>query len=152
MNKLPKIVGETQINKVVKVEFIRDGGTHVVDVVVEKPSSNDPFDNSVDSKVKDSKSILGMHVQPLTPNLRKLYNISEEEKKGVVITKIDRNSIAGLIGVKPGDVVVQVNKHEIASESDFEKSLEKLKKDGKGSAVLLVSRGGNTSFITISLN
>ena len=73
--------------------------------------------------------------------------------KGVVITGVDPNSAAAEKRIAPGMVIVEVQQEPVASAADLQKRLDKLKKDGKKSVVLLsISKDGDPSFVALSLN
>lgn len=159
MNKLPRMVAETPLNKKVNIEVFRDNKYLTLSTLIEKPSNDDPFsedqedeseDSSGDDKDKQSKGILGITVKSLTPEIRRMYGLSDSDK-GVVVISVDRGSVASFVGMKPGDLIITVNNKPINSSNEFNKALEKLKSDGKGKAMMLVSRKGNTSYITIEV-
>ena len=54
-------------------------------------------------------------------------------------------------GIRAGDVILSVNYKAINSVDDFEKAFDDMKRKGKGSAVILVSRKGVNTFIGIEL-
>ena len=72
--------------------------------------------------------------------------------KGVVITGIDPGSAAAEKRLAPGAVIVELQQQPIATAADFMARLDKLKKEGKKAAVLLVANGdGDTTFVALSL-
>lgn len=155
-NKLPRIVGETPINKKVELELFRDGKLQKLQVIVLKPESDDPFNtdtsinksnNNID---KNSKEVLGVKISNLNDELRKFYGI-DSSIKGVVITDIDKSSILAFTGIRAGDVVLNVNQKTILKIDDFEKAFDDIKRKGKGSAMILISRRGINQFIGIEL-
>ena len=160
MNKLPRIVAETTVNKKVAIEVFRDNKYITLNTVIEKPTSADPFSEDGDEDSEDSddngdgkggsKGALGMAVKNLTPETRRTYGIADSEK-GVVVSNVSRGSVASFAGIKQGDLIISINKKPLNSSSDFDNSLNKLKSDGKGKAMLLVSRKGSTSYVTIEI-
>ncbi|KUK13318.1 MAG: DegQ family serine endoprotease [Synergistetes bacterium] len=95
---------------------------------------------------KISEETIGIRVSDITPELRRKYDITE--KHGVVITYVDPNSPADVADLREGDVILEVNGREIRDVQDWEEAVSGL---GKGSIVFLVSRSGNTFFVSISL-
>jgi serine protease Do len=97
------------------------------------------------------KRALGLDLANLTDDLRKEHKI-KETVKGVVITKVDPNSAAAEKRLQPGMVIAEVQQEPVATANDLQARLDKLKKDGKKSVVLLViSRDGDPSFVALSL-
>jgi serine protease Do len=89
-------------------------------------------------------------VANLTDETRRMYSI-DSSSKGVVVTDIEKNSIMAFTGVRAGDVIITVNSKTINNIDDFEKAFDEIKRKGKGSAAILVSRKGVNQFIGIEL-
>ena len=58
--------------------------------------------------------------------------------KGVVITSVDANSSAAEKRLVPGTVVVSVQQQPVNTAAELQDRIEKLRKEGKKNAVLLV--------------
>ncbi len=95
-------------------------------------------------------SVMGMSVKGLTPENRRTYGL-DADIKGVVITNVDMNSDGGQKGLKPGDVIVLADQRPIASQADFAKVVDELKKAGRPSILLLISRDGRNLPLPLSL-
>jgi serine protease Do len=97
------------------------------------------------------KRALGLDLANLTDDLRKEHKI-KDSVKGVVITRVDPNSAAAEKRLQPGMVIAEVQQEPVATANDLQTRLDKLKKDGKKSVVLLViSPDGDPSFVALSL-
>ena len=87
----------------------------------------------------------------LTDDLRKKHNI-KDKVKGVLITGVDPNSPASDKRLVPGMVIAEVQQQPVANAAELQQRIEKLKKDGKKAAVLLVGTpDGYPSFVALSL-
>ena len=84
------------------------------------------------------KKTLGLELASLSDDLRKKYKI-KDTVKGVVITGVDANSPAADKRLSAGDVIVEIAQEAVASADDFQAKIDKLKKDGRKSALLLVA-------------
>ncbi len=94
------------------------------------------------------ESLLHFSVDNLSQSLAEKYGL-DNSVKGVVVTKIGRNSAAFQAGLKDGDVIVAANRHQVGSVSEFDKALEGTK---KGDTVLLrVVRGNNMFFVAFEV-
>jgi len=93
------------------------------------------------------KRLLGISIDPLSPNIREQYRISARE--GVVISEISPSAYLAQIGVLAGDVIRQVDDETISSVDDFQKAI--IKSRQKKTLVLLVQRGGQGYYITVKL-
>ena len=88
-----------------------------------------------------------MRVQNLTPELSR--QLGYEEMSGVVITDVLRGSEAARRGLRPRDLVQEVNRRPVKTVSDFEEAIGKL--EGEEAVLLLVRRGNMTRFIGLKL-
>ncbi len=69
------------------------------------------------------------------------------ESEGVVISDVQRGSIAGIAGLKPGDIILEIDKTEIATLAEYSKVIEGIK---PGDTVLFqVMRGNNTLYSAV---
>jgi serine protease Do len=98
------------------------------------------------------KKALGLDLANLTADLRKKHKIKDKVKGGVVITGVDANSPAAEKRLAPGMVIAEVQQQPVATAADLQTRIDKLKKDGKKSVVLLVvSPDGDPTFVALSL-
>jgi serine protease Do len=97
------------------------------------------------------KKALGLDLANISEELRKRYKI-KDTVKGVVITAIDPSSAAAEKRLSAGDVIVEVAQEAVANADDFQKKIDKLKKDGRKSALLLVANAaGELRFVALGL-
>lgn len=81
---------------------------------------------------------LGLTVKSVTKELAKEYGI--EMIEGVVVTEVVRDSIAAENGIRPGDVITEVNKQPVATPREFREAL-KNSSSRKGVVLNLNSQG-----------
>jgi serine protease Do len=156
MRDLPKIVADTPVGKDVEVVVIRKGKEEKVSVKLgrledEKQAALDTKKDAVPDVKPVVKKALGLDLANLTDELRKKHNI-KDKVKGVLITGVDPNSPAAEKRLAPGMVIAEVQQQPVANATELQQRIEKLKKDGKKAAVLLVvSPDGDPSFVALSL-
>jgi Do/DeqQ family serine protease len=92
-------------------------------------------------------SLLGVKVEDLTPKNRRDFRIAARE--GVLITEIRPGSQLARIGVKPGDLLRQIDEAGIANHDEFRKVVVKGRQ--KPSLVLMIQRGEQGYYVTVSL-
>jgi len=156
MRDLPRAVADTAVGKQTPVIIIRKGKEETKSVTLGRledgeklaavePKSDAPADKTV------VKKALGIELANMSDDLRKKYKI-KDTVKGVVITGIDASSPAADKRLSPGDVIVEIAQEAVASADDFQAKIDKLKKDGRKSALLLVAGAdGELRFIALSL-
>ena len=69
--------------------------------------------------------------------MRKEFNIPEDAK-GVLITKIEHNSIAENAGLKPRFIISEVEGKKVETPDDILNMCKKLRQEGKDQAMLYV--------------
>jgi serine protease Do len=156
MRDLPKIVADTPVGKDVEVVVIRKGKEEKMSVKLgrledEKQAAlTNKQDATPDAKPVVKKA-LGLDLANLTDELRKKHNI-KDKVKGVLITGVDANSPAAEKRLAPGMVIAEVQQQPVTNAAELQQRIEKLKKDGKKAAVLLVvTPDGDPSFVALSL-
>jgi Do/DeqQ family serine protease len=92
-------------------------------------------------------SLLGIKVDELTPKNRRNFRIAV--KDGVVVSEIKSGSYLARVGARPGDVIRQIDDIGISTQEDFRKALVKSRQ--KSSLVLLIQRGEQGYYVTVSL-
>jgi len=86
---------------------------------------------------------IGLSVSKLTAETRRQYKI--ESKVGLVVTGVADGSPAQRLGLREGDLVLEVNGKKVNDPSDVEGTT---RKSGK-SVVLLIERNGRTFFASL---
>lgn len=123
----------------VRLSILRQG--HPVDIQVEvgTMSQNKP----TVATVKENK--LGIEVENLTPEQAAKLGMVHEN--GVLISKVDPNSPAGWIGLRKGNVIVEVNQKKISSVEEFNEALQAA---SAGKPILfLIKQGDSARFVSI---
>ncbi len=153
MKTLPRVVAETDINKQVPVTVWRDGKEVNLNVTVgELPEEQQTA--TAETKPEPTKpvelSTLGLSLAPLTPEARDKFQIAQDQK-GVLITDVGQGTPAADRGLKPGDVIVEVQQEEVATPADVQQRVEKVKKSGRGSVLMLVQSGDGLRWVPLAL-
>jgi serine protease Do len=156
MRDLPRVVADTPVGKQTPVVVIRKGKEETKTVTLgrledgEKVAAAEPKNGGVpDQNVV--KKTLGIELANMSGDLRKRYNI-KDTINGVVITAIDASSPAADKRLSPGDVIIEIAQEAVANTDDFQAKVDKLKKDGRRSALLLIAGAdGELRFVALSL-
>ncbi len=141
-NKLPRVVAATPIEKKVKVVVMRDGKRKSFRVRVGE--LDDPQAQEL-AAAEGSSSAFGLRVQDLTPDLADQLGV--EDAQGVVVTDVEPGSAADDAKLQRGDVILEVDRDEIASVSDLKRKLDEA--DQSRGALLLIRRGEATVFVPL---
>ena len=156
MRDLPRVVADTPVGKQTPVLVIRKGKEETKTVTLgrledgEKVAAAEPKNGGVPDQNMVKKT-LGIELANMSGDLRKRYNI-KDTVNGVVITGIDASSPAADKRLSPGDVIIEIAQEAVANTDDFQAKVDKLKKDGRKSALLLIAGAdGELRFVALSL-
>ena len=84
----------------------------------------------------------GLSVADLTDEMRERFGLGEDSE-GVLVTKVDNNSLAAEMGLRPGDVIKSVALEQIGSADALAEKVKALRSDGEPVAMLMVWRQGS---------
>ena len=88
----------------------------------------------------------GMEVGPITPDVARELELPRN-RGGAVVLDVERNSPAFNAGIRPNDVIVEVNQQEVSNVSQVQRELQRAT---PGQPVfLLIWRDGETNFVTL---
>lgn len=158
MRDLPIIVADTEVGSTVKVTVVRGGKTKVVRAkVAEREKAIDegllddegvaPGGGDRDSQTLDE---LGLKLGAVTPLLAQQFNLPEDVR-GVLVLDVVRGSDAARKGIRPGDVIQEMDQVRVDSVVDVRKRIQDLKKRDVSVVLLLVRQGSGTGFVALKL-
>ena len=120
VTELVKEIQKKKVGQKVKLSLLRDGKEMTI-VVTTTSMEEKPEVAKEEEEGEEEK--LGARVQELTPQLASRYGITGV-KRGVLILGIEAGSLADDIGLKEGDVILEVNRRKIETIKDFEKGIK----------------------------
>ncbi len=158
MRHLPRAVAETDIDRTVPVIVWRDGKEIALKATVgelEKAEEEGLLENdSVMTNEDDAGGYklerLQMTGAILSESLRSQYGI-EAGVVGVIITHVEDNSDAAVKGLRPGDVILEINQNAVSTPESLNTFVQNARRSGRSSVLLLVNRGGDIQFVAIRL-
>ncbi len=140
-NDLPRTVADTPVGKKVDVVVLRNGKRKSLRAKVgELASDGEPTKlASEESGAGD----FGLRVQDLTPEVANKLGVDEDH--GVVVTGVESGSSAEEAGLRPGDVILEVDRGQVTDVKDLRSRMG----DSGDSALLLIRRGQGTLFVPV---
>ncbi|MCF8062281.1 MAG: DegQ family serine endoprotease [Deltaproteobacteria bacterium] len=148
MNDLPLMVASTPPGTEAVVALVRGGKEMKVEVEIgtleeETGGAAAPAPGPAMTDL----GRLGMEVGRITPELARRHGLSVE--RGVAVTRIQPDSPAAEAGLRPGDVILEMEREPIEDPADLKGRFDDL--DPGDTALLLVDRKGNTLFLTLRI-
>jgi len=142
--ELPRVVAETPIGREVPMTVLRDGKPVTLTVRIAQLEEPSPKVAATGGE----KPVLGVSVEPLTPDMARQLGLSES--RGILVRGVEDDSPAANAGLRPGDVIVEVDRHPVASVNELRQALDK---HAKGTPLLvLLHRDGASRYESITLS
>ena len=139
---LPMLVAETEVGKTVDVEVLRNGKTKTFDVTVAKMTDDTAENDAVPARAK-----WGLALRDLTPAERAKRKL--DDGQGVLVTGVAPGSPASEAGIKPGDVIVEANRHPVSSAKELHDQATSVA-EGKPLLLLVHPADGNDRFAALT--
>ncbi|PIQ96264.1 MAG: serine protease Do [Nitrospinae bacterium CG11_big_fil_rev_8_21_14_0_20_56_8] len=127
------------IGNVAHFKVVRDDGPHVLALNISALPRNFVADFT--------QNQLGLGIRPVNPDLARQYGL--QTGSGMVVVDVQPNGSAGKIGIRPGDVIRQVDQHPVKNEEDYNQAVMEV--GDRTSVLLLVQRGRYGYYVTLEM-
>ena len=155
---LRSLVAQTQLNKQVELEIVRDGKPLKVKAQIKEqpidhdtaraiPRQNEPQPQTPRKPSDEeaaSSPLAAIHVEELTPEMARQLDLPGNVQ-GVLVTGVDPDS--GVAELQKGDVIEEINQQPVTSVSDYDKIAAAL--EPSQPQVLSVCRHRARSFLVL---
>jgi serine protease Do len=141
---LSRLVAATPASKPVALKVWRDGKELTLSPTIARledratPVAGEPGE-------EPQRGRLGLAVEPLTPELAQSLGTSHTH--GLVVRSVQDGSPADEAGLRPGDLITEVNRKPVRTVEDLRRAVEASKEGAP--TLLLVYRDGNSIFVTV---
>lgn len=149
-NVLRNKIAGTMPGSEIKLSVVRDGNPQEFTATLDEfdadgsnKGGEQPKEQSETEPGENGK--LGLSLQPISPALARQFNIPDGTE-GLIVTSVDPDGPAASSGLERGDAILEINRTAVKSIDDVQAAIER---SGSRPVLLLVSRGGQASFITI---
>ncbi len=141
-------VADSNIGEKAKLTVLRDRKKVNLTVEVrERPSdlklAQKMSRDKTPTQTQKAPNNFGFNLADLDDNLRDQWDIQPDVKKPIIVN-VEQGTLASLAGLRPGDLILDVNKEEVTTAKDV---FDKLKKQ---SNTLRIARGNRVIVVTIS--
>jgi len=139
--ELPSLVADLTVGRDVPMVVVRDGSEMRLNARIARLEDETP------AKVADAqeKGQLGLSVQPITPPVARELGL--KVKEGVLVRDVVEGGRAAEAGIRPGDVIVEINRQPVRTVEDLKVRVDNQAKNEP--IVLLVNRDGQALYLAV---
>jgi serine protease Do len=145
---LSRSVAGTPVGSTVPVEVLRDGKTVKLSAKIEKLANagqEEAQGAGGQEKERAGADSLGLAITDIDDDIRQQLGL-KAGAKGVVIADVEQGSPAGDAGLRPGDLIVEINRKGVSTAEEADKRIAA----GGDSILFLVKRGDGTLFVAVN--
>ncbi len=148
MRELPRVVAETEVGKAVEVVVMRRGDELTFDVELGElevfedqlaATMNGSQPEEQPEKGKAPTDVLGMVLEPVSPQLRQEFDLPNDVD-GVVVTNVAPGSPAARAGILPGDLIPEVGQEQVGTVDEVVAQIDGARDRALKSVVVRVLR------------
>jgi len=145
-NVLRNRIAGTKPGSTVALEVVRNGRTRTLNVTLGELEASRARDSNGEAEPSGPEfGSTGMSVAPLTPDVARELGLSGR-KEGVVVREVNPDGTAASAGLRPGDLITQVNGQAVRTPGDLRSALSA---SGDRPALLLVTRQNADIFLAL---
>jgi serine protease Do len=140
---LQKAVAGTVPGKGVPVKVWRDKSEKTLEIKI----GETPDDTVALKSTNKGRSLLGLDIRPITPDVARQLNLRGGE--GVVVFSVEDDSAAADAGLQRGDVIREVNRQRVRTVQDFERATKDVKEGDR--VTVLLQRGQQSLYVAFTV-
>ena len=144
--QLSRTVAGLDVGKKTTVTLKREGKTLTRKVTLGKRADENL---QASNRQPETREELGIEVTTLRPEMARRLGVDENET-GVLVTEVRRGSKAGEAGVRPGDLIKEINRQKVEGIQDFQKLLASAEKKKEGLNMLL--RRPRAGYVAVTID
>jgi serine protease Do len=145
MNTLRNRIADSTPNANAELVVLRDGAERTITARLDVASPRTRAGEAERDADGADQTSLGVAVAPLTPQLASRLGVPEQTK-GLVVQDVAEDGRAVVAGIRPGDVIQEVNRQPVGSVAELRAAL---KQGSDKPALLLINRQGADIFVTV---
>jgi serine protease Do len=140
---LSKLVAATAVGREVPLTIVREGQTMTLQAQVAQMAE---ADQPMVAQGDEGKEPLGLAVETVTPEVSRELGLGDAH--GVVVRGVRDSSPAEKAGIRPGDVITEIDHQRVANAADMKRVLAKHAKGAP--VVVLLHRDGGSLYAAMS--
>lgn len=144
-NSFRNEIASTKPGTTITLNVMREGRSSEVKATLGESAPAKGVDRDGEDDDERASARYGMTVEPITPEMARRLDL-DRDTRGVVITDVDPSGAAASAGLREGDVIQQVNGRTVRTPEEVRDALNAAT---NRPAVLLIQRGGQTTFVPL---
>jgi len=129
----------------IQVKVLRSGSSKSIHVTVSELPGSEKLAKAETHDGDDNEALKGVAVSDLAPAIRRQFNIPSGVH-GAVVTELEEGSTASEAGLKPGDVIQEINRQPVRNAEDAVRLTENPKDK---TTLLRVWSNGSSRYIVV---
>jgi serine protease Do len=129
--------------EVVKLDYVRGGKAKTAKVTLGVLPEDGVASADPDAPAA-GEALSGLELAPLDAEARQRFSVPDDVQRGLVVVRVQPDSDAAEAGIRPGDVILEVNKRRVNDVKTFQEA----RSEGSRALVLL-SRGGRSHYLML---
>lgn len=146
-NGLRNLVAKMAPGSNVEVSALRNGRDQNFQVALAELPTREERESEETSSTRGTpgNEKFGLTLQPLTPETASRYGLDADDQ-GLLVTRVDPASNAASEGVRPGDLIQEVNRQPVKTFAEFNTAIAQ---SGAKPALVLIKRRNNVTYVTL---
>jgi serine protease Do len=138
-------VAQTKPGETVPVKILRDGERETVDVAIKPLPGSEEIAKANHLDAEDEGTLNGVGVTDLDNRARQQFNVPAGVR-GAIITEVQPDSAAAEAGLRPGDVIQEINRKAVRNA---EEAVSMTEKSESKRSLLRVWRDGGSRYVVV---
>jgi len=147
LRDLTRTIARLKVGASALLSVWRDGETLTIEAIVGKPLETEVAAQQPEGNALEA---LGVRLRALNDATRHNFGVGEDVA-GVVVTGLQRRSVAADRGIRPGDVIVSVGNKAVSVPSEVAAGVRLAQEDKRQAVLLLMNRNGQKRYVALPL-
>lgn len=148
--ELSRTIGSMPPGATVKLNVLQKGKENTVDLTLgELPNAKEA--RASGDVERGGRAQRGVELGRLGLTVAPAQSVAGAGREGVIVTEVERNSLAAERGIKEGDILLEIGGKPVASASDARDAIASARNENKQSVLVRVKSAEGTRFVAVPL-